>query len=100
VTPEEFGMECAGLEAIAGGSAPENAKIIRDLLSGKKSAKRDVVLLNAAAALVAAERADSIAEGLPLAMTALDTGAAKAKLAELVAFTNAQQERVSQAEAE
>src|SRR5690242_6100851 len=100
VTPEEFGMRCAGLEDIAGGNAEQNASIIRDLLDGKKSPKRDVVLLNSAAALVAAGRANSIAEGLPLAITSLDTGAAKAKLEALVAFTNAAVDRVIQAEAE
>src|SRR6266478_6533888 len=56
VTPEEFGMKRASLEEIAGGNAAENAGIVRRILGGEKSARRDVVLLNAAAALVAAGR--------------------------------------------
>ena len=90
VTPEEFGFARASLQDISGGDAQENAKIIRGMLDGKKSACRDVVLLNAAAALVAAERADSIAAALPLAIKSLDTGAAGTKLAALVEFTNRQ----------
>lgn len=90
VTPEEFGMARASLKEISGGDAQQNANIIRDILEGNKSPCRDVVLLNAAAALVAAERADSIAAALPLAIKALDTGAAQAKLAALVEFTNRQ----------
>ena len=52
VTPEEFGLQRAALDEIAGGDAALNAQLIREVLSGKKSARRDVVLLNAAAALV------------------------------------------------
>jgi len=77
------------MESIAGGDATENAAIIRAVLSGEKSPKRDVVLLNAAAALVAAGRADSIVEGLPIAADSLDSGSAQAKLDRLIAFTNA-----------
>jgi anthranilate phosphoribosyltransferase len=90
VTPEEFGFARASLGEISGGDAQENAKIIREILDGKKSPCRDIVLLNSAAALVAAERADSIAGGLPAAVASLDSGAAKAKLAALVEFTNRQ----------
>ncbi len=90
VTPEEFGFNRATLQEISGGDAPENARIIREILEGKQSACRDVVLLNSAAALVAAERADSIAAALPLAVASLDTGAAKRKLGALVEFTNRQ----------
>ena len=89
VTPEEFGFRRAELEEIAGGNAGENALIVRDLLDGKKSARRDVVLLNAAAALVAAGRADHIAEALPFASQSLDSGGAREKLERLVRFTNA-----------
>jgi anthranilate phosphoribosyltransferase len=89
VTPEEFGFRRAELEEIAGGNAAENALIVRDLLDGKKSARRDVVLLNAAAALVAAGRADHIAEALPFAIQSLDSGGAREKLERLVRFTNA-----------
>jgi anthranilate phosphoribosyltransferase len=87
VVPEEFGLERAALEDISGGDAAENAATIRDVLSGKKSPRRDVVLLNSAAALVAASRADRLAEAVPLAAESIDSGAAAAKLAALVNFT-------------
>ncbi|HZU41736.1 MAG TPA: anthranilate phosphoribosyltransferase [Terriglobales bacterium] len=90
VTPEEFGFGRASLNDIAGGDAQENAKIIREILDGKKSPCRDVVLLNAAAALVASARADAIETAVPLAVKSLDTGAARNKLASLVEFTNRQ----------
>jgi len=89
VTPEEFGMGRARLEDIAGGDAAANAAIIREILGGKTSARRDVVLLNAAAALVAAGGADHLAQAVPLAAQAIDSGAATKKLEALVRFTNA-----------
>ncbi|HEY6935810.1 MAG TPA: anthranilate phosphoribosyltransferase [Terriglobales bacterium] len=88
VTPEEFGFPRASLQAISGGDASDNAAIIREILEGKKSACRDVVVLNAAAALVAASRADHIRDALPLAAQSLDSGAARRKLDALVRFTN------------
>jgi anthranilate phosphoribosyltransferase len=87
VTPEEFGFKCAPLADISGSDAPENAEIIRALLSGKKSAHRDVVLLNCAAALVAAGRADHIAEAVPIATQSIDSGAATKTLDALARFT-------------
>jgi anthranilate phosphoribosyltransferase len=88
ITPEEFGMQRGTLDDICGGDAAVNAAIIAEVLAGKKSSKRDVVLLNAAAALVAAGRADHLADALPLASKSIDSGAAAAKLAALVRFTN------------
>jgi len=82
-------MQRAGLDQIAGGDAAANAALIREVLSGKKSARRDVVLLNAAAALVAAGRAEQLREGVPIAAEAIDSGAAERKLRSLVKFTNA-----------
>jgi anthranilate phosphoribosyltransferase len=87
VTPEEFGLQRATLEEISGGDATRNASLIREVLEGKKSARRDVVLLNAAAALVAAGRADHLRDALPLAVKAIHSGAALAKLQALIAFT-------------
>ena len=89
VEPEEFGMTRATLQDIAGGDATENAAIIRAVLAGEKSPRRDVVLLNAAAALVAAGKADRIADAIPLAGRSIDTGAASAKLTALASFTSA-----------
>jgi anthranilate phosphoribosyltransferase len=87
VTPEEFGMKRASIETISGGDAAANAAIIREILAGKKSPRRDVVLLNAAAALVAAGKADHLSETLPLAVNSIDSGAAARKLEALVRFT-------------
>src|SRR5579863_3738179 len=86
VEPEEFGMARASLQEISGGDAVENAAIIRAVLQGERSPRRDVVLLNAAAALVAARSADHIAEALPLAAKSIDTGAAAKKLEALIRF--------------
>ncbi|MBV8821093.1 MAG: anthranilate phosphoribosyltransferase [Acidobacteriaceae bacterium] len=88
ITPEQFGIPRAALSSLNGGDAVENAKIICSVLEGDKSPKRDVVLLNASAALVAAERADDIASGLALAEESLDSGAAQKKLLALKDFTN------------
>lgn len=88
VTPEEFGIERAPIESISGGDAAENARIIQEILSGKKSPCRDVVLLNAAATLVAAGRTNHLSDAIPLAVGSIDSGAAREKLKALVEFTN------------
>jgi anthranilate phosphoribosyltransferase len=87
VTPEEFGLARAPIETISGGDAGENATIIREVLAGKKFPCRDIVLLNAAATLVAAGRANHLSEAMPLAAKSIDSGAAAAKLQRLVEFT-------------
>jgi anthranilate phosphoribosyltransferase len=89
VTPEEFGLQRATLDEISGGDAAHNSTLIREIMAGEKSARRDIVLLNAAAALVAAGRADHLRDAVPLAAKAIDSGAAFAKLQALVAFTAA-----------
>ena len=88
VTPEEFGMSRGTLDDLAGGDAAENAQIIRELLAGRKSHGRDVVLLNAAAALVAAGKADHLGDAIPMASQSIDSGAAASKLEAMVRFTN------------
>jgi len=90
VDPEEFGMKTATLQELAGGDAPENAAIIRSILQGEKSPRRDVVLLNTAAALVAAGRADHIGEAIPQAAKSIDSDAAQGKLEALVRLTSAE----------
>lgn len=90
VTPEEFGMKRARIEAISGGDATTNAAIIREVLGGAKSPHRDIVLLNAAAALVVAGKTDHLADAVPIAAQSIDSGAAARKLEALVQFTNAQ----------
>jgi anthranilate phosphoribosyltransferase len=87
VAPEDFGLQRAPLEDIAGGDAAQNAAIIRAILDGERSPRRDVVLLNAAAALVAAGHADRISEAVPLAAYAIDSGHARQRLQLLVEFT-------------
>ncbi|MGA7294510.1 MAG: anthranilate phosphoribosyltransferase [Terriglobales bacterium] len=87
IVPEEFGLQRAALVDIAGGDAAQNATLIRQILEGAKSARRDIVLLNAAAALVAAGLADRLRDAIPLAASAIDSGAAHAKLQSLISFT-------------
>jgi anthranilate phosphoribosyltransferase len=88
ITPEEFGFTRAPIEAISGGDAAGNAAIIREVITGKKSARRDVVLLNAAAALVASGRADHLGDAVSLAVQSIDSGSAAAKLDALIRFTH------------
>jgi anthranilate phosphoribosyltransferase len=88
VSPEEFGLTCAPLTELAGGDAQQNAEIIRRILQGERSPRRDVVLLNAAAALVAAGQADRIHDAVPVAAYAIDSGHARQRLELLVDFTN------------
>jgi anthranilate phosphoribosyltransferase len=88
IEPEEFGMSRGTLADIAGGDADENAAIIRAVLGGEKSPRRDVVLLNSAAALVAAGRAEHLAQAVPLAAKSIDSGAAAQKLEALARFSS------------
>ena len=88
VTPDEFGMARARLESIRGGTAPENAALIRRTLEGEPGPARDVVVVNAAAALVAAGIAANFREGAGLASFVIASGAASEKLASLAAFTS------------
>jgi anthranilate phosphoribosyltransferase len=87
VTPEAFGVARAPLEAIRGGSAAENAALIRRILEGEAGPARDIVVVNAAAALVAAGVAANFREAAGLASFVISSGAANEKLASLVAFT-------------
>jgi len=76
VTPEDAGLATAPLDALRGGDPQANAAIAREVLSGAPGPKRDVVLLNAAAALVVAGRANNLREGVRLAAAAIDDGRA------------------------
>lgn len=89
VTPEDAGLPRASLDALRGGDAEENAAALRALLDGAKGAYRDIVLLNAAAALVVADRAADLAEGAVMAAAVIDDGRAAKALADLVEATNA-----------
>ncbi len=91
VTPEDFGLPRAAVEALAGSDAQTNAQIIVTILNGGVGPRRDIVLANAAAALVAAGLANDLKEGVAVAAQSIDSGAARAKLDQLVAFTNRQE---------
>ncbi len=88
VRPEDFGLTRSPLQSVRGGDAAENAAILRAVLSGEKGPRRDVVLLNAGAALRVADRAGSIDEGIVLARSAIDTGRALATLEAYAAASN------------
>ena len=89
VTPEDFGLRRAPLAELAGGNATENADTIRRILGGEHGPRRDIVLANAAAALVAVGRAENFKAGAKLGAEAIDSGAAKAKLDALIVFSKA-----------
>jgi len=88
VTPEDAGLPRADLAALRGGDAEENAVALRALLDGARGAYRDIVLLNAAAALVVADRAPDLADGAAQAAAVIDEGRAAKALADLVEATN------------
>jgi anthranilate phosphoribosyltransferase len=87
VTPEEYGLKTAPMKEIVGGNARDNAVIVRNVLDGEKSAKRDMVLLNASAAFVAAGLCDNFQEGIKIAGDSIDSGQARKKLDSLVEVT-------------
>jgi anthranilate phosphoribosyltransferase len=89
VTPEDAGIERATLDDLKGGDPAHNAALMRDVLAGKKGRLRDIVLLNAAAALIVAGRAADLRDGVALAADTIDSGKAAAVLDRLVAETNA-----------
>jgi len=87
ITPEEVGLSRAKLDDLKGGTAPENAALLRDILAGKTGHAMDAVLLNAAAALLVAERVETIADGVRFARGAIGTGRALDKLNGLIKMT-------------
>lgn len=84
VSPEELGVSRANLESIKGGSAQENAALVRDILRGGNGARRDAAVVNAAAALLAGDKVDSLKRGVELAGEVIDKGYALDKLERLV----------------
>ncbi len=87
LTPADFGVAPCSLEELKGGDPEQNCAIARAVLTGARGPKRDVVLVNASAALVVADRAANFAEGMAVAAESIDTGAALRKVEELAAFT-------------
>ena len=88
VRPSDYGLKKAKKVDLLGGDANENAKITMAVLSGEKGPKRDIVLLNAAAAIVAGGKAKTLKEGVKLAAESIDSSAAKEKLEAMKRFTN------------
>jgi anthranilate phosphoribosyltransferase len=88
VTPEMAGLAHAKAADLKGADAATNAAAITEMLAGRPGPYRDIVLLNSAAALVIAGKAEDLKAGAALAARAIDNGKAKATLAELIAITN------------
>jgi anthranilate phosphoribosyltransferase len=87
IAPEQYGLERANPKEIKGGDAQENAQIIRKLLDGEKGPKRNMILLNAAAAFVVAGLDEDFVRGIERAEDCIDSGRAKEKLEALIDFT-------------
>ena len=88
VAPEDLGLERATLAEIQGGDAHQNSEIILDVLKGERGPRRDIVLLNAAAAFVASSKAVDLRAGVGVAAESIDSGRALKKLEQLIEFTN------------
>ena len=84
VSPDDFGFMKASVTQIKGGTARQNAKILRGILSGEVGARRNIVIMNAAAALVASNKAPDLKEGASIVEKTIDSGKALAKLDELI----------------
>ena len=88
IAPEDIGMERCSKEDIVGGNPRENAEITLSILNGQKGPKRNAVVLNSAAALYVAGKADSIEDGVRLASEIIDSGRAKKQLEKFIEYTN------------
>ena len=88
VEPGDFGLQRVRSKELAGGTAEENAHILREILQGRTGPKRDIVCMNAAPAFVAGRKAKTLQEGYELAGRVIKSGAAYEKLERLIAFTN------------
>ncbi len=87
IEPEDVGLKRSNPEAIRGGDPQQNAMLIRQVLDGETGPRRDVVLLNAAAVFMAAGQAADFHEGAEMAREVIDSGRARAKLADLIRFS-------------
>lgn len=88
ITPEDLSIQRGKKEDLLGGNPQENAKITLDILNGKRGARRDIVLINTAAALIAGDMATSFSDAIQRASDAIDSGRAYRKLEEIRVFTN------------
>jgi len=87
--PKDLGLARAGAGELKGGTPPENAALLRQVLNGERGPRRDVVLLNAAAAVLAADRADDWPQAMEVARESLDSGRAAQVLSRLIETSNA-----------
>jgi len=87
ISPEDFGLSRASLDNLKGGSADENAALLRRILAGDTGPQRDVVLMNAAAVLMAGDKVETLQQGIDLAREVIDSGQALAKLEQLIEFS-------------
>jgi anthranilate phosphoribosyltransferase len=87
ISPDDFGLPQASLDSLAGGTLEGNAVLLRRVLAGTPGPQRDVVLMNAAAALMAGDRVNTLQEGIALAEEVIDSGHALAKLEQLIEFS-------------
>ncbi len=87
IGPQDFDLPIASSDSLKGGSIHENATLLRDILAGALGPRRDVVLMNAAAVLLAGDRAKTLRQGISLAREAIDNGSALAKLERLIQFS-------------
>jgi anthranilate phosphoribosyltransferase len=90
VCPEDFGLIRAEISDISGGTAEQNALLVSDVLKGSKGPKRDIVVLNAAAALLAGDKVKDLKEGVEIAQETIDSGRALGKLYSLIELSNAE----------
>lgn len=90
IKPEDFGLKRRSLIEIEGGDKKKNAEIILEILSGARGAKRDITVLNAAAAFMIAGRTRDFDEGIELANQSIDSGEALSKLEKLIQFTHSE----------
>jgi anthranilate phosphoribosyltransferase len=88
INPKDFGLSRRSLEEIRGGDVAHNVQIVLSVLSGEKGPAREIVLLNAAAAMVVGGKVDSLAEGISVAAHSINVGAAYKKLEDLKVFSN------------
>jgi anthranilate phosphoribosyltransferase len=85
-TPADFGVEEASLEDLKGGDVETNAQLVRSILDGEPGPRRDIVIVNAAAALFLAQRAPDLKSAVALAAESIDSGRARRKLEQVVEF--------------
>lgn len=88
LSPEDFGLKRSPVSDLVGGDKDENAKILLEILKGERGPKRDIVLINSAAALTVAGKTEDLKEGVMIAAEAIDSGKAMSKLKEVIEVSN------------